>query len=146
MAELKQLCTFYLDDAFFGVDVAAVQEVLRYQSMTRVPMAPTVVAGLINLRGQIVTAIDLRKRLNLPARPEGMLPANVVLRSVNGATSLLVDSIGEVVEVTEEAFEQPPETVEGAVRELIRGAYKLPTGLLLLIDVDKILDIGREVA
>ncbi|HVN75149.1 MAG TPA: chemotaxis protein CheW [Thermoanaerobaculaceae bacterium] len=142
---MRRLCTFYLDGMLFGIDVDAVQEVLRYQAMTPVPLAPRVVAGLINLRGQIVTALDLRRRLELPERPAELLPTNVVLRSSAVGASLLVDSIGEVVDVEDDAFEPPPETIRGAARELILGAYKLPARLLLLLDLKKTLEIGSEV-
>jgi purine-binding chemotaxis protein CheW len=142
---MRRLCTFYLDGMLFGIDVDAVQEVLRYQAMTPVPLAPTVVAGLINLRGQIVTALDLRRRLELPERPPDLLPTNVVLRSTTVGASLLVDRIGEVLEVDDESFEPPPETTQGTARELILGAYKLPDQLLLLLDLKKTLDIGTEV-
>ena len=142
---MRRLCTFYLDEMLFGIDVDAVQEVLRFQTMTPVPLAPRVVAGLINLRGQIVTALDLRRRLELPERPPELLPANVVLRSNAVGASLLVDAIGEVVEVDDAAFEPPPETTRGVARELILGAYKLPTRLLLLLDLKKTLEIGTEV-
>ncbi len=142
---MRRLCTFYLDDLLFGIDVDAVQEVLRFQTMTPVPLAPTVVAGLINLRGQIVTALDLRRRLELPERPAGLLPANVVLRSTTVGASLLVDAIGEVVDVEDESFEAPPETVQGMARQLIVGAYKLPEQLLFLLDLKKTLEIGSEV-
>src|SRR5206468_4583870 len=100
----------YLDGLFFGVDVLTVQEVICYQEMTRVPLASKVVSGLINLRGQIVTAIDLRRRLELRERPADRLPMNVVVRTDDGAVSLLVDEIGDVLEVDEESFERPPET------------------------------------
>lgn len=142
---MRRLCTFYLDGMLFGIDVDAVQEVLRFQAMTPVPLAPRVVAGLINLRGQIVTALDLRRRLELPERPLEMLPANVVLRSSAVGASLLVDSVGEVVEVDDVAFEPPPETTRGVARELILGAYKLPERLLLLLDLKKTLEIGDGV-
>ena len=142
---MRRLCTFYLDGMLFGIDVDAVQEVLRFQAMTPVPLAPRVVAGLINLRGQIVTALDLRRRLELPERPPEMLPANVVLRSSAVGASLLVDSVGEVVEVDDVAFEPPPETTRGVARELILGAYKLPERLLLLLDLKKTLEIGEGV-
>ncbi len=102
------------------------QEIIRYQEMTRVPLAPPVVCGLINLRGQIVTAIDLRRRLELSDRPADQLPVNVVVHTDDGAVSLLVDEIGDVLEVSEKLFEPPPETLRGPARELIRGAYKLP--------------------
>ena len=97
MADERQYCTFYLDGHYFGVDVLKVQEVIRYQEMTRVPLAPPVVRGLINLRGQIVTAIDLRRRLDLPDRPADQLPVNVVVQTDDGAVSLLVDEIGDVL-------------------------------------------------
>ena len=141
MTQLRQYCTFYLDDLFFGVEVERVQEVLRFQEMTSVPLAPGVVEGLINLRGQIVTALDMREQLELPARPDGRLPMNVVLRTDNGAVSLLVDDIGDVLEVDEDSFEVPPKTLAGSARELIRGAYKLDNRLLLVLDADRALNL-----
>lgn len=137
MADERQFCTFYLDGLFFGVDVENVQEVIRYQEMTGVPLASPVVRGLINLRGQIVTALDLRERLALPARPDGQLPMNVVVRDEDGAVSLLVDEIGDILEVDEELFERPPENLSGVARELIKGAYKVDGRLLLTLDVDR---------
>jgi purine-binding chemotaxis protein CheW len=137
MAERLQFCTFYLDGLFFGVEVQKVQEVIRYQEMTHVPLASSVVRGLINLRGQIVTAIDLRRRLELRTRAAGELPMNVVLRTDDGAVSLLVDEIGDVLEVTEDTFERPPETINRVTRDLIRGVYKLKGCLLLILDTEK---------
>src|SRR5438445_13850572 len=99
MADRLQLCTFYLDGLRFGVDVQKVQEVVPYQEMTRVPLAPPTVRGLLNLRGQIVTGIDLRRRLELPERGAGALPLNVVLRGEDSPVSFLVDDVGEVIEV-----------------------------------------------
>src|SRR5580693_5078621 len=125
MADVHQYCTFYLDGYHFGLDVLNVQEIIRYQEMTRVPLAPPVVRGLINLRGQIVTALDLRRRLGLPERPADQLPGNVVVHTDDGAVSLLVDEIGDVLEVSLKLVERPPETLRGTARELIRGAYKL---------------------
>ena len=110
-----------------------VQEVIRHQAMTRVPLAPKLIGGLINLRGQIVTAIDLRLRLGLPERKADELPMNVVARSEDGAVSLLVDEIGDVLEVQEQQFEDVPQTMRQA-RELMRGVYKLPDRLLLVLD------------
>src|SRR5215831_10117970 len=133
MTEEHQYCTFYVDGHYFGLDVLQVQEVIRYQEMTRVPLAPSVVRGLINLRGQIVTAIDLRRRLELADRPADRLPVNVVVQTDDGAVSLLVDEIGDVLEVPENMFERPPDTLKGTARELIRGAYKLEDELLLIL-------------
>lgn len=142
MSATQQFCSFFLDDLFFGVEVEKVQEVIRHQETTRVPLADSVIGGLINLRGQIVTALDLRKRLSLPVPKEGMTPMNVVVRGDDGAVSLLVDEIGDVVEVEECQFELPPDTLRGAARELIRGAYKLSGRLLLLLDTDKAIRVS----
>lgn len=139
MSEELAFCTFDLDGLFFGVEVLNVQEVIRYQRMTTVPLAPPVVSGLINLRGQVVTAIDLRRRLGLADRPADMLPMNVVVRTDDGPVSLLVDEIGDVIDVDDNAFEPAPETLDGATRELVRGVYKLEGRLLLVLDVDKAL-------
>lgn len=143
MASAEQFCTFFLDGHFFGTPVPQVQEVIQYQVMTRVPLAPSVVSGMINLRGQIVPAIDLRRRLGLPDRPAGKLPMNVVVRTAEGAVSLLVDEIGDVIEVEAEALETPPETLQGFAREVVRGVYKLPGSLLLVLDTDSAVD-GAE--
>ena len=133
----RQFATFVLHGLFFGVDVLKVQEVIRYQEMTRVPIAPPMVEGLINLRGQIITAIDLRRRLGLPEREPDQLPLNVVVRTDDGAVSLLVDEIGDVVEIDSESFERVPETVTGMARDLILGVYKLPMRLLLILDTER---------
>ena len=142
MSSEQQYCTFYLDGLFFGVEVRKVQEVIRYQEMTRVPLAPPVIKGLINLRGQIVTALDLRRRLELSQRPDDQLPMNVVVRTDEGAVSLLVDEIGDVLDVADETFERPPETIDGVARELVRGVYKLRERLLLILDTEKTVQLG----
>jgi purine-binding chemotaxis protein CheW len=146
MSDSRQYCTFRLGDLHFGVPVLRVQEVLRYQEMTHVPLAPAMVRGLINLRGQIVTAIDLRSRLAMPALDADRLPMNVVVRSEEGAVSLLVDAIGDVVEVEDSAFEPPPQNLAGVTREVTSGVYKLEHQLLLILDLDRTLQthgIGR---
>lgn len=137
MANAQQFCTFYVDGQFFGVPVEQVQEVIRYQEMTRVPLVHRVIRGLINLRGQIVVAVDLRRRLNAADRAKGQLPMNVVVRTADGAVSLLVDEIGDVLEVRDETFEPPPETLTNASRELVLGVHKLPRQLLLILDTEK---------
>lgn len=137
MNPTKQLVTFSLDSLFFGVDVLSVQEVIRYQEMTRVPTASSMVEGLINLRGQIITAIDLRRRLDLPVRARERQPMNVVVRTDDGALSFLVDEIGDVVEIANESFEKVPETVHGVIRDLIDGVYKLEGRLLLVLNTER---------
>ncbi len=134
---MQQYCTFYVNGLCLGVEVHQVQEVLRYQEMTNVPLAPAMVAGLINLRGQIVTAIDLRRRLGLPDRPDDAAPMNVVVRTDEWVISLLVDEIGDVIEVAAESYEPTPRTLTGGTRDLVRGVYKLDKQLLLVLDIDK---------
>jgi purine-binding chemotaxis protein CheW len=141
MTDVQQFCTFYLDDLFLGVEVLKVQEVIRYQEMTQVPLASNVIRGLINLRGQIVTAVDLRRRLALPERPPEQQPMNVILRTEEGAVSLLVDEIGDVLEMEEDFLERPPETMHHTAREMVRGVYKLKQQLLLILDTDKVLQL-----
>jgi len=114
-----------------------VQEVIRAQEMRTVPLAPNEVKGLINLRGQIVTAIDLRHMLGLPARHEEDGPSmNVVVRYDDEAISVLVDEAGDVVELTEEDFEPVPPTVTPRLRRLLSGAFKLDGSLVLVLDVE----------
>jgi len=132
-----QLATFTLDGRLYGVDVERVQEVLRSQPRTRVPLAPPAVAGLVNLRGQVLTAVDLRVRLDLPPRADGEEPMVVVIRVGGEPVSLLVDTIGDVVDVLPQDFEPPPDTVLGAARDLVVGVYKLPGRLLLALDPDR---------
>ena len=133
----RQFATFYLHGFFFGVDVLKVQEVIRYLKMTRVPLAHVMIQGLINLRGQIIPAIDLRQRLEFPEREENQLPMNMIVRTEDGGVSLLVDEIGEVLEVPESCYERLPSTVAGAARELIQGVYKLKGRLLLILDAER---------
>lgn len=133
----QQFCTFYLDGLLFGVELKGVQEVLHSLDMTQLPLAPAVVRGLINLRGQIVTAVDLRRRLELkPAPPESQI-MNVVVRTDDGAVSLMVDAIGDVAEGEESTFEPPPETLRGPIRTMILGVHKLNGRLMHVLDIEK---------
>jgi purine-binding chemotaxis protein CheW len=145
LAAKQQFASCFVDELCFGIEVEKVQEVRGMTGLTRVPLAPRVVAGLINLRGRIVTAIDLRRCLELNDRPAGQLAMNLILKSDDGWVSLLVDRIGDVLEVTEDDFELPPKTLRGRPRDLIRGAYKLDAGLLLALDTDMVLKGLTEV-
>lgn len=133
----RQVATFRLDDLHFGVDVLKVQEVIKYQALTRVPLAPSAVAGLINLRGEIVAAIELRRRLGLGERPDDAWPMNVVVRTADGLVSLLVDEIDDVIDVDDSQFESPPHSLAGPTRDVVRGVYKLEGRLLLLLDEER---------
>jgi purine-binding chemotaxis protein CheW len=105
--------------------------------MTRVPLASPIIRGLINLRGQIVTAFDMRARLGLAARSDGEPPMNVIVRTEDGAISLLVDEIGDVVEVDDDIRERVPETLSSDAKELISGVCKLKDRLLLVLDTER---------
>ena len=133
----RQLATFSLGGHDFGIDVEHVQEVLRHQVRTPVPLGPPTIGGLINLRGQVVTTVDMRSRMQMEPFPADTDPMNVVVRVDGEAISLLVDSIGDVVDVDDALFEPPPETLTGPRRELIHGAFKLEGRLLLSLDVDR---------
>lgn len=133
-----QLCTFRLEDHLFCVDAQSVQEVIRFQDMTRVPLTEPHVSGLINLRGQIVTAIDMRKRLAFPDFPEGQMPMNVVIRTDDGPVSLLVDRIGDVADVDSANYESAPSTLCNNLKRFVAGAFKLDQHLLLLLDINAV--------
>jgi len=137
----RQFCTFYLDRLFFGIEVTKVQEVIKFHEITTVPLSKKVIKGLINLRGQIVTAVDLRTRLELSERQDLSYVMNIIIKIDDGAVSFMVDEIGDVLEIGNEYFEHPPETLKGIARELICGAYKLKDRLLLILDTEKVLSI-----
>ncbi|MDX2037892.1 MAG: chemotaxis protein CheW [Isosphaeraceae bacterium] len=139
MNDTLLLCTFTLDDRLFGVDVRRVQEVLRRQDMTRVPLASRFIRGLINLRGQIVMAIDLRCCLDLGETPIDSDAMHLVLRTDDGSLSFLVDRIHDVVVVEPSTFEPPPSNLQGEMRTMILGSYSDVDRLLLALDADAVL-------
>ena len=142
-SEPKQFATFYVDKMLFGIDVQLVQEIIRYQEMTPVPLAPEAIKGLINLRGQIITAIDLRTRLDLPERSADALPMNVVVRANDGTVSLLVDKIGDVLDVETDQYEGTPDMLEEGTRSLVAGVYKLEDELLLVLNAERAVKIEQ---
>ncbi len=137
--DTRQYATFYIADQYFGIEVLRVQEVLRHLEMTPVPMAPEVIRGLINLRGQIVTAVDMRRRIGLKPRQDGKPPMNMVVRSDDGAVSLLVDEIGDVLQVGAESYEPAPDSLSREQRQMIQGVHKLDGRLLLVLNTDQVL-------
>lgn len=144
MSEAHPYCTFLLAGGWFGVEVERVQEIIRHQVTTAVPHAPRSVAGLINLRGDIVPAIDLRRCLGLPEREADALPTNVVVRTADGAVSLLVDEIGDVLDVSEERHEAPPDNLREGMRDLIRQVCKLEDGLLMVLSTDSAIAVATD--
>jgi len=130
----RQYATFSLDEHFIGVEVEQVQEVFTAKEMTRVPLAPPVIAGLINLRGRIIMTIDLRKRLGFDDRDKEKPVMSIVVRTADGPVNLLVDQIGDVIEVHPDLFEPPPSTLDPQLGETIDGVYKLQDKLLLALN------------
>ncbi|KRA31173.1 MULTISPECIES: chemotaxis protein CheW [unclassified Nocardioides] len=141
----EQYCTFWVADLFFGVAVDEVQEVLRHQPMTPVPRADAAVTGLINLRGQIVTAVDLRVRLGLPPREGDQLPMNVIVRTRGEVVSLLVDDIGDVIDTAGVDGQPAPANMPRKVQDLVckdRGVLPLADAILLVLDADRAVDVS----
>ncbi len=141
-ATAEQFCTFWVADLFFGVCVDEVQEVLRRQPMTPVPRADRAVTGLINLRGQIVTAVDLRVRLGLPDRTGDELPMNVIVRSRGEVVSLLVDDIGDVIDTAGVEPQPAPSNMPWEVQDVVREVRPLPDSILLVLDADRAVDVS----
>lgn len=141
MTDTETICTFTLDGLFLGLNVGDVHEVLLAQSLTAVPLAHPVVAGLINIRGQIVSAVDLRRVLHLPPRSsESDPPVNVVVRNGNELVSFQVDLVGDVLELDSKGLTPPPETTSAETKHLFRGAYQRPEQLLLVIDTSRAME------
>ena len=138
---MTQLSTFHVGAYLFGVEVSLVQEIVRLPSITPIPLAPPEIAGLINLRGEVLTAVDLRVRLGMHPAPSTQDQVNVVVRLDDEPVSLLVDEIDGVMALDRVPFESTPSTVPERVRELLVGAYTLPDRLLLALDVREVLRI-----
>jgi len=141
MNDRRQLCTLRIGELLLGIDVGKIQEVLRDVSLTPVPLAHPAIRGLINLRGQIVTAIDLRRRLGLEGLDETAGFPTMVLDSVDEPVALMVDSVGDVVDVDAESFEAPPDTLRGEARRMIEGAHKLERELLLVLNLGAVVNL-----
>ena len=133
-----ELATFIIAGAHYGVDLFRVQEVLRGQARTPIPLAEPGVAGFINLRGQVVLSIDLRTRLGIEASPADPEPMMFVVRVDGEPISLLVDDVGDVIDVGGRRLEAPPDTLPSALREVILGVYQLEDSLLLVLDIDRV--------
>lgn len=137
----RRLSTFRVDGQLYGIDVDAVQEVTRSLEPTPVPRAGAAVHGLVNLRGQVVTVIDLRHRLGCAARGGNEAAYNVVLSGDGGLVALLVDAVEGFEDVNDDAYTSRPTTVTGPATEIVPGAYQLEDELLLTIDVSRAMDL-----
>ena len=139
MSATREVCTFEIAGQTFGVDALDVQEIMPPQRVTRVPLAPPGVAGLLNVRGELVTALDLRHALELPARAASVDPMNIVLRTGEGLVSLLVDAVGEVMPVAESACEVAPPTLPAPARALTEAVVKLNGRLMLRLNTQAVI-------
>lgn len=138
--ETRDFVTMLIDGQLFGIPVLTVQDVLGPQRITRIPLAPPEVAGSLNLRGRIVTAIDVRLRLGLAPRPADKKPMSVVVDMSGELYSLMVDQVGEVLSLAASAFERNPPTLDPKWREFSAGIYRLDGKLLVVLDVSHLLD------
>ena len=139
----KDFVSMIIAGQLFGLPVLAVQDVLGPQQITRTPLAPPEVAGSLNLRGRIVTALDVRLRLGLPPRPEAERAMSVVVDHRGELFSLMVDSVGEVLSLGAADFERNPPTLDPRWREFSQGVYRLKGSLLVVLDVAQLLRFNR---
>lgn len=143
MISRQQYCTLTVGELFLGIDVEQIREVLRETSFTPVPMADPAIRGLINLRGQIVTAIDLRRRMGIADAGPDAATSTMVIGTAEEPLALVVDSVGDVVEVGQASFEPPPKTLKGEARRVIEGAHKLEKELLLILNLATVVDFNN---
>jgi purine-binding chemotaxis protein CheW len=141
MSETRQFCSFYLDQLLFGIESQKIQEIVVYRELRPVPLAPPAVRGLMNLRGQVVVAFELRRQLEFPERPPNMTPVCLMVRADQGTVCLLADEVGNVLEVQEETFEPAPETLSPRLRTVILGVHKLEGQLMHVLDTDRACEI-----
>jgi purine-binding chemotaxis protein CheW len=125
----------------FGVPVMQVRDVLRRQHLTPVPLSPRAIAGLLNLRGRIVTAIDLRERLGLPPLSADAETANIVVEQDGEPYALVVDNVGDVLQIDERQFEAVPSVLDPRWRAAASAVYPTEAGLIVLLDIARLLDI-----
>jgi purine-binding chemotaxis protein CheW len=134
-----ELATFYIGEALCGMDILNVQEINKLMDMTKVPQAPTYVTGILNLRGQIVTVIDLGKKLGLTSTELNESTRNIIVNSENEYIGLLVSSISDVVEAQWDKVEDPPANIGGLQGAFFKGVFKTQDRLIGILDVNKVL-------
>ena len=143
----EDFVTFTIAGQYFGISVKKVRDVLSSYRITPVPLAPPEVTGSLNLRGRVVTAIDLRLRIGLPLRPDDADSMSVVVENDGELYSLVVDSVGEVLALSTYDYERNPPTLDPKFRAFSDGIFRLNDQLLVVLDVNRLLDYGRlEVA
>lgn len=144
--ENRDFVTIRLSGQLCGIPVLQVHDVLSAQAITTVPLAPPAVAGVLNLRGRIVTAINLRKRLGLGEQEVGRKNMSIVVEYEGEPYSLLIDSVGDVMSFPENSFERNPVTLDPCWQEVSEGIFRLEGELLVILDVEKLLSFGKDQA
>ncbi|MEI6556853.1 MAG: chemotaxis protein CheW [Rhodospirillaceae bacterium] len=139
----QDFVTMTIANQLFGIPVLQVQDVLGHQRITRIPLAPPEVAGSLNLRGRIVTAIDVRLRLGLPGRAKDKPEMSIVVDLRGELYSLIVDSVGEVLSLSTDDFERNPATLDARWREVSTGIYRLNNQLMVVLDVSRLLNFAN---
>ena len=142
--ETEEFVTFTIAGQLFGIPVLQVQDVLSSYQITRIPLAPPEITGSLNLRGRVVTALDVRQRLGLPPRAEGAESMSIVAESAGELYSLMVDTVGEVLALSQSAHESNLPTVDAKFRTFSDGIYRLDDQLLVVLDVNRLLDYRRS--
>ncbi|MBK5957972.1 chemotaxis protein CheW [Rhodoplanes elegans] len=144
--QLTEYVTVMLGEQLFGLPISRVQDVFMLERLTRVPLSQPEIAGVLNLRGRIVTAIDMRRRLGLPKRNDGKKPMAIGIESKGESYGLLIDSVGEVLKLDETAREPNPVNLDARLARVSAGVHRLEGQLLVVLDVDRVLDMGEAIA
>jgi purine-binding chemotaxis protein CheW len=140
----QEFVTLRIGKQLFGISVLAVQDVMRHQSIAPIPLAPEFIAGSLNVRGRIVTAFDMRRRLNLGAYPEPNKIMLAVVEVQHELFALMVDSVGDVLSLNMENFEKVPANMDGGWRTMAAGVFKLETELLVILDVGNVINLASK--
>lgn len=139
-----EFVTVLIAGQMFGLPISTVEDVFMLQSVTEIPLSKKEVAGVLNLRGRIVTAIDMRARLGVPPRKETGLPMAVGVEYKGESYGLIIDTVGEVMRLQKDAIEQNPANLDPRWRSVAKGVYQLDGDLLVVLDVDQVLDALAE--
>ena len=138
----EQYATFYVGDLLLGIDIRLVQEINRQVDVTPLPNAPSYVRGVINLRGEVATVIDLRTVLGLPAGEETRDTRNLIVHSQGEAIGLWVDKISDILTVHPEQLSSPPSNIDGVDGKFFSGVYTMDTEIVVLLDIEQVLSDG----
>jgi purine-binding chemotaxis protein CheW len=141
---VTEYVTVMIGDQLFGLPISRVQDVFMPDRLTRVPLASPEIAGVLNLRGRIVTAIDMRRRLGLPPRSDGRPPMAVGIELKGESYGLLIDTVGEVLKLADGTREPNPVNLDQHLARVSAGVNRLEGQLLVILDVDRVLEMGNE--